>query len=115
SRRSGSPMKGTFHPFDEVRDVVERQTGEKTKITGGHLEGRLRGRRPASGQAGPQRLVDDLAKGSSGSPRFRLELRGNVIVQGQSRTHVSTLCTRHHDVNDGRPDAARIGVRPGPR
>ena len=43
-------------------------------------------------------LVDHIAEGAAGAARERLQLRRDVVIEGQSRTHIMMLLTKHHDV-----------------
>ena len=43
-------------------------------------------------------LIDDGLEGLAGSPRFGLEPRGDIIIEGQGSPHVVMLRPEHHGV-----------------
>lgn len=85
--------------LQQLGDVVQAQARSKLpEVPSHHFEGHTAGRGPSGGEPAPERVVDDLAKGPSGAPRFRLELGRDVVVQRQRGTHILMLSQRHHDV-----------------
>ena len=100
-------MQRTLDLLDELPDVVERKARPQiAEIPRRDLEG-LPLRDPASArQAGAQSLVDDLFERSASPPRFRLELRRNVVIEGQRRPHIMMLWAKRHDVNPARASCA---------
>jgi hypothetical protein len=85
-------MKRSLHLLDKPGDIVQGKPGpEIAKITGGYPEclppgGSVPARQPAA-----QRVVDDLAEGPAGAPRFRLELGRHILVQGERGSHAMML------------------------
>jgi hypothetical protein len=45
-------------------------------------------------------VIDDLLERASRSPYFSIEQPGDVIIEGQSSSHIMMLNLTHHDVND---------------
>ena len=92
-------MKRALHLIDELRDIVQgKPRFEITEIAGRYLEGPSLGSGAPAFRPPAQRLVDNLAEGPATALRFRLELRGHVVIEGQRFPHALTLPLRHHDV-----------------
>ncbi|MGH8509976.1 MAG: hypothetical protein ACREU8_00890 [Gammaproteobacteria bacterium] len=51
------------------------------------------------------------SEGPAGAARFRLELGRHIVIQGERRSHVLMLLTRHHDVNARRSLSGKVKVR----
>lgn len=85
-------MKRAFRLLDEFGHVVQVQPRpDIAQIAGHNLEGW-----PLNGDASvrqpvAQRLVDNLFERPAGAARFRLELGGHVVIEGESRSHVLML------------------------
>ena len=93
-------VKRAFDTLDQLGDIVQRKPLlQIAQIAGSYFEGPPLGGDTLARQPSAQRVVDDLAKGSPGTPRFRLELGRDIVVQGERRPHVLMLGLRHHDVN----------------
>ena len=108
-------VKRAFDTLDELGDIVQRKPRlQIAQIAGSYLEGPPLGGDALARQPSAQRVVDDLAKGSPGTLRFRLELGHDIIVQGKRRPHVLMLGLRHHDVNSlttGHPLGGDAAIR----
>ena len=85
--------------LDELRDIVQGEARfEITEIACTHLESPPLSSGPPVFEPPAQHIVDDFAERTAGPLRFRLELGGHVVVEGQRRAHVLMLYLRHHDV-----------------
>jgi hypothetical protein len=92
-------VKRPLYLFNEFGHVIERKPWlELAEIPGGNDESPPLCRCAPARQAAPQHVIDNLAKGSPGSPRFGLELRGDIVIEAESGSHLLMLSARHHDV-----------------
>lgn len=101
-------MARAFDLFEEIADVVVAQAGTETERPRAHLE-RGRRRRATRVQAETQHAVHDRLEGEAGAPRFGLDPIGNVVFEGQRRSHTMMLCARHHDVKPYGTHARAVG------
>ena len=86
--------------LDELRDVVQRKAWlELANIAGRYFEARSWGGDASGGQSPAQCFVDDVTEGPAGPARFGPELGCHILIQGERRSHVLMLWSRHHDVN----------------
>src|SRR5262249_12844740 len=80
-RQRESSVKRTFHLLDELRDIVQRKSWfQITEIAGRYCESLLACCCSPAREPTAQRLVDDLAKGSTSPSRFGLQLCCNIVV-----------------------------------
>jgi hypothetical protein len=88
-----------FRLFEQVGDVVQRQSGPQVAEVSGHdLEGLTwPGARPCQ-EATAQDLVDSLLEGPAGPAGLRFELGRDVFVDGERGSHILMMRERHHDV-----------------
>ena len=93
-------MKRALDLLDEPGDIVQgKPWPEIPEIADHYLEGLPLGGGTSAGQPAAQRLIDDLAKRPAGAARLRLEIGGDIVVQGECRSHVLMLRSKHHDVH----------------
>lgn len=103
-------MERALHLFDELGDIVEGEPRlDIAEIAHRCLEGPPPGGNAPALQPSAQRLVDDFAEWPAGTARFRLEVGRHVVIQGERRSHVLMLRSKHHDVNT---ELARPGLAP---
>ena len=108
-------MLRPFDALEQITNIVERESwGNGAEVTGPNHESLVEaGRRLL--QPAPERVVDDFAKRPSRLSGLGLQLRGHIVVEGQSGSHILMLAIRHHDVNlsHGESDISPRRGRPG--
>lgn len=108
-------MQRAFDLFEKVGDAVQIESRPKaSEVARLHRE-RFAGERCwRAGQASPKRIVDHVAEGTPRSARERLQLGGDVFVQGEGGAHTVMLVNRHHGVNrQGLAARPLVSVDPG--
>ena len=81
-------MQGTFGAFHDICDVVQFETrAQLAQIPRDDVKGASRLFLPTAHEAGAYDVVYDLAKGPSGSTRFRPQRCGNVIIERECYAH----------------------------
>ena len=86
-------MLRPFDPIEQLPDIVEVQP----RLSGAQIADVDDERRPflrsgRGGQSTAQGVVDNVLEGSPAPPGLRPELRGDVLVERQRRTHIKILC-----------------------
>jgi len=84
--------------FQRLKQIFGLVVMRKSKFDRRHLE--RFPRRWLHGQTQTQEVIDDLLERASRSPYFSIEQPGDVIIEGQSSSHIMMLNLTHHDVND---------------
>ena len=85
-------MKRALDLLDEPGDIIQAQPWpEIAEVARSYSEVPRPGGRAPANEPPSQRLVDDLAEGPAGAARFRLEPGGDIVVQGERRSHVLML------------------------
>ena len=85
-------MKRALYLLDQLRDVVQgKPRPDVAEIARRYLEGLPRAAGAPVRQPTAQRFVDDIPERPAGAARFRLQLCRNVVVQGESSSHVLML------------------------
>lgn len=93
-------MERTFNVLDQIGDIVQAEPGPNAaQISRFYRERLASGLATARDQPLPQRLVDDLAKGTSYATNFGLELRCHIVIESEGCSHGVIPLTRHHDAN----------------
>ena len=86
-------MQRPLDGLEQIADVVEAQAGsERAEVARPNLEWRLcAALTAASRQSEPQALVDDLLERLAGAPDLGFQADRDVVVEGQSRSHIMML------------------------
>ena len=94
-------MERTFQLVEQIRNVIEIESWPAAPEFSGLNHKRLAGLRPRRlGEPPAKCVVDDSAKRAAGSPGYRFQLRRDIVIQRQCRSHIMMVLLRHHDVND---------------
>ena len=91
-------MQRAFHLLDELPDVIEGKSLFQPEIASDDLERLPLCRGAPAGQASSEHVVYNLAKRSAGATPFGLQLCCHVVIQGECRSHIMMVWSRHLDV-----------------
>ena len=83
--------------LQKLTDVINGNPWLKAQGVGVNLE-RLLGSPWPLIQGTAEQLVDHFFESSARAAGLFLKFEGNIFIQGQSRSHIMTLCFGHHDV-----------------
>ena len=85
-------MERAFDSFEQVADVVDGDSRpQAAEIARIHPECRARPGGFLGRQSSAQGVIHDLLERQALSPRFGLQPRGDVFVEGQGRSHIMML------------------------
>ena len=91
-------MLGPLGGLEKLRHVAVVEPRPLTERTGPHDVGcDLRGGRP-SREPFAYGLVDDLLETLARAPHFAAQLRGDLVVESECRSHIEMLAAEHRDV-----------------
>jgi len=92
-------VKRALYLLDEFPNVVQGKAWfEVAEIAGNDLERLPLCRGAPAGQASSEHVVYNLSKRSAGATPFGLQLCCHVVIQGECRSHIMTIGSRHLDV-----------------
>jgi hypothetical protein len=97
-------MERTFQLVEQIRNVIEIESWPAApELTRPDYERLARLRPRWLGEPPTKSLVDDIAERAAGSPSHRFQLRRDIVIQRQCRSHIMMILLRHHDVNHREP------------
>jgi hypothetical protein len=92
-------MQRALHLLDQIRDVVEVESGPSaSEFTSLDDKSLARLRPQCICQTSTKCVIDHIAEGASSPPGHRLQLGGHIIIERQGRSHIMMLYVKHHDV-----------------
>lgn len=90
-------MKWAFDVFEQQFDFVVIQAGPKSQRFRLNVKGRRGLQLALHTQTNPKRMVDGVFERSAGALHLGVELRLDIVINGQCRSHMMMLADRHHD------------------
>ena len=92
-------MQRALNLIEQLSDVVHVQPGPPLpEVPGLDFEGSMRPRVRRTSQPTTKGLVDHFAERSARPAGEGFKLRGDILVEGQRRSHTLMLSQKHHDV-----------------
>lgn len=91
-------MKWPFDVFQQQFDLVVIQASPNSQRFRSNFKGRRGLQLALHAETDPERTIDGVFEGSAGSLHLDIELRCDIIINGQCRSHTVMLADEHHDV-----------------